>query len=74
MIAEPRDHFGGGSWPTGKGLDGGFRHYPIAFEPLCNLQGFCESPTRPATADAPPLCLIPVSSELLRVLQGTEPA
>ena len=37
---EPHDHFGGGSWATGKGLDGGYRHYPIAFEPLCNLQGF----------------------------------
>lgn len=37
---EPRDHFGDGSWPGGKGVDGGFRHYPITFEPLCNLQGF----------------------------------
>ena len=33
-----QDHFGGGSWPSGKDTDGGFRHYPISFESLCNLQ------------------------------------
>lgn len=36
----PADHFGGGTWPTGKGTDGGFRHFPISFEPLCNMQGW----------------------------------
>ena len=29
-----------GTWLSGKGLDGGYRHFPISFEPLCNLQGW----------------------------------
>lgn len=31
-VPEPRNHFGGGTWPTGKGTDGGLRRYPISFE------------------------------------------
>lgn len=37
---DPISHFGGGTYPTKIGWDGGLRHYPITFEPLCNMAGF----------------------------------